>query len=137
LPDWELRLHAFAQSVLGLPFVLGETNCSILAARAIDSMTGSNHWKTFAEVATTDETELAESSNHRTKAEFEATGFSKVRKNFEQPGDILIGWKDPFERCGVYLGGDKLLTSSRTKGVVIIPLGVFNRAYSPEVFRWA
>jgi len=81
LSDWETRLIAFADSVKGSPFVLGQTNCSILAARAVDAMTGSNHWKTFADVAVTDEAELAEASKHRTKAEFEAAGFSKVRKN--------------------------------------------------------
>ena len=136
LSDWETRLIDFAQSVLGEPFVLGKTNCSILCARAIDAMTGSNHWKTFAEVATTDKAELAEASKHRTKAEFEAAGFSKVRKNFEQPGDVLIGWKEPFERTGVALGSGRVLTSSRQKGVVIVPLAVFRRAYNPEVFRW-
>jgi len=137
LPDWEPRLIAFADSVQGDPFVLGQTNCSILAARAIDAMTGSNHWKKFAAVATTDESELSEASDRRTRREFEAAGFSKVRKNFEQPGDILIGWKKPFERCAVCLGGGKVLTSNRDKGVIIIPLALFCRAYKPEGFRWA
>lgn len=134
--DWEVRLHAFAGSVVGEPFVLGKTNCSILAARAIDAMYGTDFGTEFADVAATDEAELAEASKHRTKAEFEAHGFSKVRKNFEQPGDVMIGWEEPFERCAVYLGGGRVLSCTRERGVCVFPLKVFVRAYKAEAWRW-
>ena len=137
LPDWESRLHEFANGVIWKPFVLGETNCSLLAARAVDAMYGTAFASEFSSVATSDESELSEAAERRTLCEFEAHGFSRVQKNFEQTGDVLIGWKEPFERCAVYLGGGRCLTSSRDHGVRLIPLNVFIRAYSPEVFRWA
>jgi hypothetical protein len=136
LPDWEPRLNRWASELIGAPFVLGKTNCSMLAARAIDTMYGTDYTSEFLDVADTDETELAEAADRRTLREFEAHGFSRVPENFEQPGDILIGWKDPFERCAVYLGGDRVLTSSREKGICLVPLGVFRRAYNAEGFRW-
>ncbi|HNX52312.1 MAG TPA: hypothetical protein PKI68_01060 [Pontiellaceae bacterium] len=135
-PDWESRLHDFANEVMEKPFVLGETNCSMLAARAVDVMYETDFFNEFRLVAPSDESELSEALSRRTLREFEAHGFSKVEKNFEQTGDVLIGWKEPFERCAVYLGGGRCLTSSREHGVRLVPLNVFVRAYEPEVFRW-
>jgi hypothetical protein len=131
-----VSLHAFAQRMLGRPFVLGQTNCSMLAAGAIDAMYATGFTDQFEQVALTDDTELEWCADRRTKAAIENAGFSRVPQHFEQPGDLLVGWKEPFERCGVFLGSGRVLTSSREKGVVIVPLNVFVRAYSPEVFRW-
>lgn len=134
--NWETALHEFAGSVVGTPFVLGETNCSILAARAVDAMYGTSFWSEFRDLAITDETELEQSAERTTRAQFAAHGFAVVPKNFEQTGDILIGWLDPFERCAVCLGGGRCLTSSRERGVCIISVPLFTRAYNAEVFRW-
>jgi hypothetical protein len=137
LPDWETRLHDWASRQIGLPFVLGSTNCSMLAVKAIDVMYDTTFFFEFAAVAADDAAELAEAADRRTLREFKAHGFTPVAVNFEQTGDVLIGWKEPFERCAVYLGGGRCLTSSRSRGVAIVPLAVFRRAYNAEAFRWA
>lgn len=136
LPGWETSLHGLADSLIGSPFVLGKTNCSLLAARAVDAMYGTAFAQEFAAVAVSDESELSEAAARRTLREFESHGFIRIETNFEQTGDILIGWKDPLERCAVYLGAGRCLTSSRKHGVRIVPLNIFRRAYAPEVFRW-
>lgn len=135
LPDWEQRLTAFFSSVIGLPFVEGSTSCALLAARALDAMTNSDLHSQYAPLDGDDETEAAVCVTRFVRAELIALGLEPVPRNFEQPGDIIVGWVDPFERCAVVAGSSRCITSSREHGVHIASTRAFIRLANAEVFR--
>lgn len=133
---WEVALHDWAAGMIGQPFVLGQTNCAMLAMAALDVMYSTGLFDRFKHVATDEESEVAESMARRTLHEIEALGLRRVTKFYEQTGDIILGYREPFERCGVYLGSSRVLTSDRVRGVCVADLDFFFRAYKARGFRW-
>jgi len=119
LPDWELRLAAFARAQCGQPFVWGQTNCVSLALRALDAMHGSNlqalHWRSMRSQT------RALAWVHRNGLAglvevLQGAGLVQVPRNFEQPGDVcLVNLPGPTIGASVVLG--RLHLSSTLNGV--------------------
>lgn len=133
---WEIALHNWATEMIGRPFVLGQTNCAMLVAGALDVIYGTRLLERFKDVAPNESAEIEESQSRRTLREIEGLGLRRVTKFYEQTGDVILGYRDPFERCGVYLGGNRVLTSNRVRGVCVADLDLFFRSYKARGFRW-
>lgn len=81
LPDWELRLIAFARTALGKPFAWGETNCVALALRALDAQCGSDLIGRYARRM---------SSEHRARAWVARHGLVGLADRLQEEGCVVI-----------------------------------------------
>lgn len=119
LPDWELKLAAFARSQCGQPFVWGQTNCVSLAFRALDAMCSSNlqplHWRSMRS-QTRAMAWVRRNSLDGLVEILQGAGLVPVQRNFEQTGDVcLVNLPGPTIGASVVLG--RLHLSSTLRGV--------------------
>lgn len=127
---------SFVDEVVGTPFVIGETSCIMLLARAIDVQHGTQYWQQYKHLDT--ENYLPEDMQGEriiydiVRAECKET----IDRKDARAGDVFVGWRAENEMCGVVVNDRQCMTSNPEVGVCLFPLQPILRLYKAEVFRW-
>lgn len=93
VPNWELRLHAFARAEVGRAFEWGETNCVALGLRAIDVQLGTALHAKYRKHMATERRAMAWAKRYGVDgivSRLVDDGLVVVPANFEREGDILL-----------------------------------------------
>lgn len=137
---WETRLVAWADTVLGKPYVWGETDCLSLAATAVREITGTPLPVPSYRSALAARQEVA-----RVLEEHETIGAALQHHGarwigsaaWAQPGDLLV-WEPtaewPFPEVAVVVGVH-IVTADEHRGVVREPLTRVVRDDDASVYR--
>jgi len=117
-PKKEIALIRFAQDANGRPFRWGAWCCNTVGLRALDVLTGGNH---FAEAAGKFATKAeADEFQRRYGRRFDeyllALGATEIAPGFEQVGDFLVVEGRKWQMVHVCLG-DRILSASEREGV--------------------
>lgn len=116
LPDWDVRLAAWASKRLDAPFVWGQTNCIQLALEGFDALTG-------AEVAAEYRGRYATEREGRLLMRREdidlirklrALGCTGVPVGYQQRGDLLCWINGPRHYAAVCFGERSLASRPET-----------------------
>jgi hypothetical protein len=121
-PDWEERLHEYANSKAGNVFRWGSTDCGSLVRGAVRAMYTGNPLGSIPPYKRRDAAGKTLEAIGGTEARLQESGATRAPAAFAQAGDILImpghdGHGLP--RMGVRLNGGKILTSLPGHGVYI------------------
>lgn len=118
--DADLRLIAFAREQLGQPFAWGETNCVMLALRALDAQCGSDLAARHMRYMSSERRAVAWVARHGLAGlvqRFVAEGLVEVAPTFIQAGDVALVEMPGNIGAAVYLGRN-FLSSSSALGVI-------------------
>ncbi len=126
--DWNERLVDYANSVGGKPFKWGTTDCAYLARNALRAMYGKDLLRGMGRYATSASALKAARQVGPLGAYLRDKGFSKVRPNFAQSGDIVVfkGLTRGHPQIGVVVS-DRLLVADPKECVMLhrLPLGAW------------
>lgn len=121
LPDWEPRLAAYLASVRTRPHVYGENDCLLHVGRAVEAVTGADHYSAHVGKYDAERSALKylRSLGARTPATYLAKLFPEKPVARAMRGDILI---DDEGIPGICIGGDAVMVGmAETEGLVRVP----------------
>lgn len=119
LPDWEGRLVAWAEGLLGRAFAWGRTDCVLLAWEALDAMCDTALAARWRDAWRTRHQAREAARRHTLEAELLAVGAHPVAATHAQPGDILTLAGGRLPRAYVCLGR-KVLSAAPRAGVLLL-----------------
>lgn len=124
-PDWGVRLFGWSESVVGEPFIWGETDCGSLVKGAVESMYGETP-KPWREHTYTSEKEAlrVQVQVRGVSGALRSLGAEDVTLAYAQSGDVVV--RPPRQgratfRAGVVVSGT-LVVASIEEGVCRVPL---------------
>lgn len=137
--DTELRLHQYVRDLIGKPFEFGQNDCPLLAAGALDVLSGSNHREEMTGLWKDKKSAWVYMKKNGTIADhLKREGCINIDHNFMSNGDFVMMHQDlahqkQWHSVGLCLG-DKIAIVSDEEGVIIV-----DRIDLPEideVLRW-
>jgi len=105
LPDWPERLATFIEARRTMPFRWGQNDCCLLAADAVEAITGHDlaaPWR--GTYATEAEAETLLASLGGMEALVQSVGLHSVRSAYAQRGDVALVEVGNTRALGVVLG---------------------------------
>jgi len=120
---------AVVDDAINRPFVWGDHDCSLFAARCADAVHG-----TKIEAKHAGRYKTARGAAGRVKRAggmsglLEAEGFTSKHQNFAQRGDLAIIDQDGREALGVVLGGQ--IGAAGVDGLVMIPISAAKEVWA-------
>lgn len=133
--DWDVRLVAVSNTLVGDPFKWNVTNCAALVALAVDAMFGVGLYKWQHGLRLTDWRARVYSARRMTRTVLRHIGCVLVDPPYAQRGDILLAYHDGVECAHVCLGLT-CLSSSVDQGVHLVSTeSVVLAARELEVYR--
>ena len=124
----ELALIAFAEQVVGQPFVWGETDCGMLALRALDVILIQDVSGPYRGMWSDEATALAHFQTELPSEVLARLGMQRMEPGLYAIGDILLAPKDPWPECAAVCLGGRCLMSHTEHGVAYVRTGDFVKA---------
>ena len=123
LDGWEIRLAAVIEHARNAPYALGEHDCFRVACRAVEALSGKNHWPQFAGRYATRAEALRLIARHGSSFEEAFSwlfGSDAVDVRRERRGDIVcIQTEEGEKHLGVCVGAESAFTLAA--GSVYLP----------------
>lgn len=113
----ERALIEFARASFGKPFTWGETDCAMLALRAIDAFRGTFDAGRFAGLWHDEASALAHFQIELPSMVLEAIGCQSIDPHLSAIGDVLLIPGPVFPECAHVVLGRLMLSSSPEEGV--------------------
>lgn len=134
--NWDLALHELRLSLVGAPFVWGETDCVSVVRRSWELVFGGDLLEHLPHYASGSEARAALSMTGGLGMAMLDHGALTFPLTFAQTGDVVNGPEDPghgFPFVGLVVGRE-VLTSTMEQGVIAHPLSACPEGCS--VLRW-
>lgn len=111
VPNWDLRLLQWAESMNGKPFAWGETDCGSLVRSAMQNIYGVDAFGGVGRYSTRAAALKRQSETGGVYAALTAAGWSEIPLPFAQQGDVLIHPGDGMPGAGVVVARQVLITN--------------------------
>jgi len=130
VPNWSVKLAGFADSVLGKPFVWGETDCVSICRGALETMYGEDIIAPHFDGTYSTKTGAARAFSKvgSLSAIAEQAGAKEVRHNMSVDGDVMVFPKvGPYENVATRIGGMWIISDQDLDRVIatrILPTSI-------------
>lgn len=123
LPNWDVRLVAFAREMSGQVFEWGSTDCASLVRRGLIAMMGKDVLKKHIGIWKTRRGALLVSRHTKPDGALKASGAVRVGMGYAWSGDVAVGASTDghnMAQVALLLPTRKALTSTPEMGVIIV-----------------
>lgn len=120
IPNYDIKLYEWLNTVIGKPYIWGETDCGTLVREGLKLITGIDpfgnlpYWKTEMECR-----QIWDAMGGVDKAFTEIFKFKKIDRNYIQMGDVSVLEVRDLITASLIINNERMLFSSVDKGVEI------------------